>query len=204
VTDLRNESVPRDKSVPHDKSAGYCSQEGQIAQDYAGRIWTQDYSPKPRIDGVEIVELPVFSDEGGDFCEIVRFLPTGALSQFPAYQSAQLSYSFMEPGAIKAWHLHRRQDDLWFVPPNTRLLVGLLDVREGSSSYQVTMRLALGAGKARLLLIPRGVAHGVANVGRLPASLIYLTNQAFDPHDPDEHRLPYDLLGADFWTMRAG
>jgi dTDP-4-dehydrorhamnose 3,5-epimerase len=66
------------------------------------------------------------------------------------------------------------------------------------------MRLVLGSGKARLLLIPRGVAHGVANLSSQPAAVIYFVNQAFNLERPDEHRLPYDLLGEDFWSIRPG
>jgi dTDP-4-dehydrorhamnose 3,5-epimerase len=110
----------------------------------------------------------------------------------------------MEPGTIKAWHLHERQDDLWFVPPQSRLLVGLLDVREGSPSYDVPMRFVMGAGKARLLFIPRGVAHGVANLTQQPASVLYFATEPFNSAHPDEHRLPWDTLGPDFWTIQPG
>jgi dTDP-4-dehydrorhamnose 3,5-epimerase len=110
----------------------------------------------------------------------------------------------MEPGTIKAWHLHQRQDDLWFVPPHDRLLVGLLDAREHSPTYRGRQRIVMGAGRARLLLIPRGVAHGVANLSGRPASVIYFVNQPFDPQNPDEHRLPHDLVGEDFWRITPG
>lgn len=107
-----------------------------------------------------MVDLPLFSDEGGDFCEITRFLTGSTLTALAGYQAAQIRYSYMEPGTIKALHLHRNQDDLWFVPPHGSLLIGLLDTREESPSYGATMRVMLGAGRARLLLIPRAGAHG--------------------------------------------
>jgi dTDP-4-dehydrorhamnose 3,5-epimerase len=160
---------------------------------YRDALSAQSYE-KSQLDGVRLLDLKLLSDEGGDFCEIARFLQNGALSDF----------SLMEPGAIKAWHLHRLQDDLWFVPPAERLLVGLLDVRDSSRTYQTHLRLTMGAGKPQCLFIPRGVAHGVANLGLVPATILYLVNQVFNSADPDEHRLPYDLLGADFWQIRPG
>jgi dTDP-4-dehydrorhamnose 3,5-epimerase len=175
-----------------------------IGPDYRAHAHTQTYGARPHIEGITVTDLPVFSDEGGDFCEVTRFNPDGTLSLAPDYRPAQISYSLMEPGQIKAFHLHRCQDDLWFVPPAHRLLVGLLDVREGSPTYRCQLRLVLGVGKGRLLLIPRGVAHGVANLSNSRASIIYFTNAAFDPDAPDEHRLPHDLLGPDFWTIRPG
>lgn len=176
----------------------------RIAEEYGRRRTTQSYGTAASIEGVQRIDLPLFSDEGGDFCEIGRFLANGAIEGLVDYQPAQISYSYMEPGTIKAWHLHERQDDLWFVSPHDRLLVGLLDVREGSVTQGVQQRLTLGAGKARLLRIPRGVAHGAANVSGRPASIIYFTDNAFDPDQPDEHRLPYDLLGEDFWRIIPG
>jgi dTDP-4-dehydrorhamnose 3,5-epimerase len=175
-----------------------------VAERFRDAVSTQSYGQRRAIDGVLLIDLKVFSDEGGDFCEVSRLGADGTLECLPSYRPAQISYSLMEPGAIKAWHLHREQDDLWFVPPSERLLIGLLDVREGSATSDAVMRLALGAGNARLLLIPRGVAHGVANLGTRPAMLVYFANNVFDAANPDEHRLPFDLLGPDFWSIRPG
>jgi dTDP-4-dehydrorhamnose 3,5-epimerase len=66
------------------------------------------------------------------------------------------------------------------------------------------MRFVLGAGRAQALYIPRGVAHGLANIWTQPANMIYLVNQLFDPENPDEHRLPWDVLGNDFWEIKKG
>lgn len=174
-----------------------------VGADYRDLVTSQSYG-QPRIDGVGIVDAQLFSDEGGDFCEVARLTHDGSVLEVPGFRPAQVNYSVLEPGAIKAWHLHRKQDDLWFVPPAGRVLIGLLDVREDSQTYQSSMRLAMGTGKPQLLFVPRGVAHGIANLGTSPASLLYFVSQTFDAHDPDEHRLPYDLLGADFWSIQPG
>lgn len=175
-----------------------------IGAEYRDRASTQSYGRRRQIEGVRTIDLALFGDEGGDFCEVTRFTADGSLAALPDYRPAQISYSYMEPGAIKAWHLHSRQEDLWFVLPHDRLLVGLLDTREASETYRQAQRLVLGAGKARLLLIPRGVAHGAANLSPRPAGIIYFTNAVFDPDQPDEHRLPWDLVGMDFWTVQPG
>jgi dTDP-4-dehydrorhamnose 3,5-epimerase len=66
------------------------------------------------------------------------------------------------------------------------------------------MRFVLGAGRARLLYTPRGVAHGCANIWNTPSTIIYFVNQQFNLEAPDERRLPYDLLGEDFWEITPG
>ncbi len=174
---------------------------GWLEERFRDQVFVQSYTPQILIEGVRLLELKLFADEGGDFCEISRLDEGGYLSCLPDYRPAQISYSLMEPGTIKAWHLHEHQDDVWFVPPGQRVLVGLHDVRADSATPLLTMRLALGIGAPRLLFIPRGVAHGVANLSTQPTMLVYFANQTFDSLDPDELRLPHDLLGIDFWSI---
>jgi dTDP-4-dehydrorhamnose 3,5-epimerase len=110
----------------------------------------------------------------------------------------------MLPGTIKAFHLHLNQEDVWFVPPHERLLVVLSDQRAASPTRGVMMRFVLGADKSRLVYIPRGVAHGAANLWQVPASIIYVVNQQFNIEAPDEGRLPWDFVGRDVWKIAQG
>jgi dTDP-4-dehydrorhamnose 3,5-epimerase len=112
----------------------------------------------------------------------------------------------LQPGAVKAWHVHMDQDDLFIVPPDSTLLVGLADLRRGVDPRPGPQRLVLGGGRCHRLLIPRGVAHGLANLGTAPQAIIYAVNQFFtaDRDRTDEWRLPWDHFGAEFWTMERG
>ena len=175
-----------------------------IHPDYANVLTTQSYAPRTNIEGVKIIELRTFQDDGGAFAEIIRLDENGRLVAIPDFQVLQSSWSVVQPGAIKAFHIHYNQDDVWFVPPTERLLVGLVDARAESPTLNAQMRLLLGGGVARLLFIPRGVAHGCANVGNTTSQLVYFVNQHFDATAPDEHRLPFDIVGKDFWEMTPG
>jgi len=55
-------------------------------------------------------------------------------------------------------------------------------------------------------LHPRGVAHGVANLGPQAQAILYAVNRLFTPSaaETDEWRLPWDRFGADFWAMERG
>lgn len=165
----------------------------------------QDYSSKPKIHDVKIVDVKYFRDDGGYFLELSRFSKQ-VMQHFPDFDLQQLNLSEMDPGVIKAWHVHEHQDDIWFVPPSHRLLVVLRDLREGSASREVTMRLVAGGGKAQLIFIPRGVAHGAANLWNQSAMIIYLVNNQFtaDPAANDEYRLPWDYFGAGVWQQTNG
>src|SRR5712664_4535562 len=85
----------------------------------------QDYGRPPEIEGVQLVELKRFTDDGGSFMELAR-LNRGVASAFPGFECRQVNYSEMDPGIIKAFHIHRRQTDVWFVPPDDKMLVVLL------------------------------------------------------------------------------
>ncbi len=175
-----------------------------IGGDYNSALSVQDYAKKVTIEGVQLINLNLFIDDGGALAEIIRLDEQGNLQILPEFKVRQSTYSQMLPGTIKAFHLHYNQEDVWFIIPQDRLLIGLFDARKDSPTYNKTMRFVLGAGRAQALYIPRGVAHGLANVGTQPANMIYFVNQCFDANNPDEHRLPWDILGEDFWEVKKG
>jgi len=175
-----------------------------IGQEYADDLSVQDYSKKTPIEGVQLINLNLFVDDGGSLAEIVRLDNEGNLQLIPDFKARQTTFSQVLPGVIKAFHLHYNQEDVWFVMPYDRLLIGLFDARKDSPTYNKSMRFVMGAGRAQILYLPRGVAHGMANPWQHPANMVYFVNQCFDPNQPDEHRLPWDSLGADFWEIRKG
>ncbi len=163
----------------------------------------QDYSCTPAIAGVETVELRRFRDDGGSMTELAR-LSDGRFAGLAGFVAAQVNYATVAPGAIKAFHVHRRQTDVWFVPPSDRILLVLVDVREGSPTSGARMRILLGDGLSRLVRIPPGVAHGCRNLGGETARVLYFADRHFsgDPSECDEGRLPWDLVGAEAWEVR--
>ena len=170
-----------------------------------GAYSIQDYGARTPIDGVQIVELKRFNDDGGSITELGR-LGAGLHAQLPGFECKQINYSEMEPGAVKAFHMHHRQTDVWYVPPSDRMLVVLLDVRQGSKTEGTRMRLTMGAGGSRMVRIPPGVAHGVRNLAAAPGRIIYLTDVHFSPEPAtcDEGRLPWDYAGAEIWDVTRG
>lgn len=167
---------------------------------HRGKVFVQDYSKKPLIEGVKIVEIRTMVGEDGDFSELIRLSPTGEVEGFPGFQLRQVNRSKMMPGAIKAWHLHYKQDEIQTVRPEDHLVVGLWDVREKSPTKGTTMKLVLGGGKTHMVLIPKGVAHGYMNVSSKPATIMYFVTEQFDLANPDENRLPWDSVKG-FWEQ---
>lgn len=164
------------------------------------QVYTQDYEQKPIIDGVKIIDLKNYTGEDSDFSELMRIGANGESEQFPGFKIAQVNRSTQTPGSIKAWHLHLVQDEVWYVPNDSRLLTALWDVRESSPTKGVTMRIPMGGEAGRMVYIPHGVAHGSVNLMSETGAIIYFMNSQFDNKNPDEKRIPWDALGASFWT----
>ena len=176
-----------------------------LSRDAKHAFQLQAYGPAATIEGVTLVALARHVDDGGSLTELAR-LSDGRAQGVEGFTVRQVNFSELAPGAIKAFHLHVRQTDVWYVPPGDRMLIVLIDVRQGSRTEGARMRLVLGDGASRLLRIPPGVAHGVRNLGPAPGRIVYFTDLHFaaEPSACDEGRLPWDYAGAEVWDVTRG
>ena len=101
----------------------------------------------------------------------------------------------MYQGTAKAWHIHRKQTDWWYVIGAVK--AALYDTRDGSPTKGTLMEFLMGDGHAACVKIPPGVAHGCRALER--SHLLYITSSVYDPDD--EGRIPHDdpSIGYD-WT----
>ena len=136
------------------------------------------------INGVFIKKLITHIDERGFFREIIR-----VTDDFFKEGFGQWSVSQMYQGVIKAWHIHRKQVDWWYVQSGV-IKVALYDTRKESSTYKEIMEFLMGDNQQpQVLRIPPGVAHGCKCISG-PANLFYITSKVYDPDD--EGRIPFD------------
>jgi len=175
-----------------------------ISADLQKTVSVQDYSKKPVIEGVKIVEIKRMAGEDGTFEDLLRLDETGHMELFPDIQVRQINRSKLLPGSIKAWHLHFKQEDVWYIAPEDHMILGLWDTREKSTTKNVTMKVVMGNGASKLVVVPRGVAHGVVNIAKKSGSIIYFVNNQYNIADADERRLKWDALGAAFWEVEKG
>ena len=104
------------------------------------------------------------------------------------------------PGVAKAWHVHQKQVDWWYVAVGT-IKVALYDTRPDSLTHGETQELLMGDGQPPIVLkIPPGVAHGY-RVLNGPAHVFYVVSHEYD--GTDEGRVPHDdpEIGYD-WTAK--
>jgi dTDP-4-dehydrorhamnose 3,5-epimerase len=128
--------------------------------------------------------LTTHVDERGFFRELIR-----STDNFFAEGFGQLSHALVHAGVAKAWHIHKRQIDWWYVATGL-LRVALYDTRVDSPTHRETMELLLGENlPGRVLRVPQGVAHGFRCIAG-PAHMFYVTSHVYDPDD--EGRIPHD------------
>ena len=175
-----------------------------LADDILPALTFQDYLPRPGIEGVTLTDLCAHRALNGSFMELFRV--TGGILEgsSPAFSVRQASLSVAAPHRINAFHLHPKlpQSELWCVIQGL-MLVWLVDCREASASKGVRQPVLLSGQEPAFLRIPPGVAHGY-KAGWGGATLLYLTDQQFDPSDPNEGRLPWDHFGAELWEDDRG
>lgn len=171
----------------------------EINEEFRSKIYFQKYPPKKIIDGVKLINIQNHIDEESDFSEIIKLNKDGSLELIPSFNLKQINRTKLQPNSIKAWHIHLKQNELWYVLPQYTLLVGLWDLRKNSPTKGYTMRMVLGGGVSNILFIPKGVAHGSANLTLSPIDMFYFVDETFNAKNPDEGRLHWDELGEDFW-----
>ncbi len=136
------------------------------------------------IDGVVIKKLITYPDQRGFFREVVR-----VSDEFFGEGFGQWSHTKSYQGVVKAWHIHQRQVDWWYVASG-RVKVALYDTRANSPTHGHLLEILLGDEiEPGVLRVPPGVAHGY-RVLSAEAHLFYITSRTYDP--ADEGRLPYD------------
>ncbi len=137
------------------------------------------------IEGVKEKNLTRHFDDRGYFAEIVRD-DEKLLSRF-----GQTSITKTHPGVIKAFHWHKKQDDLWFCVSGN-IQVVLYDRRPRSKTKGETQVFYLGDDNPTIVLIPKGIAHGYRVLGEKAAVLVYFTTQSYKTNSPDEERISFD------------
>lgn len=125
-------------------------------------------------------------DDRGDFMELARIgsLRPHGLGGFPDFKVRQINYSFIRRGAIKAWHRHQKQDDIFIV------VEGVAVVQAIAPDFSDFKRFVLHGQNPTPLFIPRTWWHGISAIEDV--SMIYLINKWYTGYDEERE-------GLDFW-----
>ena len=142
------------------------------------------------IDGVVVSPRKIIPDERGKVMHMLK-------ATDPEFERfGEIYFSFVYPGVIKGWHLHREMIINYAVPVGMIKLV-LFDDRAGPKTKGELQEIYLGEGNHCMVKVPVNVWNGFKGVGTVPA---VVANCASIPHDPKEiermdpftKKIPYD------------
>ena len=137
------------------------------------------------IDGVWVKDLKVIPDERGRLQEILRADDEGFLKFGQVYLSATY------PGVVKAWHLHKVQDDNFCCVKGMVKLV-LYDGRDDSPTKGTVTEYFLGEHNPQLVRVPAGVYHGWKCISSDESLVVNIPTEPYNYESPDEYRAPWD------------
>ncbi|MEK6759617.1 MAG: dTDP-4-dehydrorhamnose 3,5-epimerase family protein [Deltaproteobacteria bacterium] len=128
------------------------------------------------IEGVKITPLKQILDERGKIMHMLR-------NDSPGFQGfGEIYFSCVNPGAIKAWHIHKRMT-LNYAVPHGNIKFVLFDDRPESPTKGQLQEVFLGPDNYQLVTVPPMVWNGFKGIGLHTA---IVANCATIPHDPDE------------------
>jgi dTDP-4-dehydrorhamnose 3,5-epimerase len=152
-----------------------------------GQLVTSEWQSVSRgIEGVITREVLHVPRDHGVVTETYRaeWDPTG-LPVVHIYQSR------LFPGAIGAWSCHAKSIDRLFCNQG-HLKVVLFDGREESSTFGKVHEVFVGDARPTFIVLPKGIWHGLQNLGASDALVLNYPTHAYDYEDPDHWRLPHD------------
>jgi dTDP-4-dehydrorhamnose 3,5-epimerase len=142
------------------------------------------------IEGVLITPLLQIADERGKVMHMLR-------ADAPWFSGfGEIYFSVVNPGAVKAWHFHKRMTINYAVPIGAIDFV-LFDDREHSPTRGEIQEIRLGPDVYNLVTVPPLIWNGFKGVGAEPALVANCASLPHDPseserRDPFEPSIPYD------------
>ncbi len=148
------------------------------------------------IDGVLVLPLRQIPDERGKIMHMLRH-DSPHFEQF-----GEIYFSVVNPGVIKAWHIHSEMT-LNYACVSGTIRLGLYDEREDSPTKGEAQNIYIGESNYCLVRIPPDVWNGFKGVGVNAAIVANCSTTAHDPGeisrlDPFENHIPFD------WNLKHG
>lgn len=135
------------------------------------------------IDGVEVKELKVISDERGRLMEIFRVSEFGMVPH-------QVYMTTAYENVVKDkdnFHMHKEQTD-FFCCIKGKIKLVLVDTREGSRTKGEIDELEIGEDNFSLVKIPKKILHAFKSL-KGESIIINCIDNEYNKEDPDEFRI---------------
>lgn len=130
------------------------------------------------IEGVKIKTLRVVPDERG----MVKLMLRNDDPEFKKF--GEIYFSFVFPGVVKGWRLHRKMT-LNYAAIQGKIKLVLYDDRTDSSTRGKLMEIMSGEDKYELITIPPGIWNAFKGMG---SEISIIANLSDIPHSSNEIR----------------
>lgn len=146
------------------------------------------------IDGVMVVKLQQIPDERGKIMHMLR-CDDAHFEKF-----GEVYFSWVYPGVIKGWHVHKKMTLNYAVPIGMIKLV-LYDDRIKSPTRGKIQEMFIGEDNYVLVKIPPMIWNGFKGIGTKPAMIVNCATFPYSPSeiirkDPFSDEIPYK------WDLR--
>ena len=136
------------------------------------------------ISGVKVKNLRVIPDERGRLMELLRSDDADLFARF-----GQVYLTTAYPGAVKAWHYHKKQTDN-LVCIHGMMKIVLYDSRDDSPTKGMINEFFVGIHNPLLIQVPPLVMHGFKCISENEALVVNVPTEVYVYHNPDEYRVP--------------
>ena len=148
------------------------------------------------IEGVKIIPLRQIPDERGKISHMLR----SDADYFKGF--GEIYFSTVNPGAIKAWHIHSEQT-LNYAVISGMIKFVIYDDRKDSPTMGNLQEVFMGQDNYCLVQVPPFIWNGFKGISAIPAIVANCTDIPYSPDeisrtDPFDNHIPYD------WSLKQG
>lgn len=139
--------------------------------------------------GVQTMTLDKKNDDRGHVVEIFR---EDWKEFFGKDLPTQINFSESNPGVVRAWHRHNRNQIDYFLVQKGKVRICIYDGNKNSGSFGKLVEIEVDGNEPKIVKVPGHFWHGTKNVGTEISETIYFLTNLYDYNNPDEERITYD------------
>lgn len=135
---------------------------------------------KTSIDGLYVIERPLFSDERGFFREVVRIDSLNKDLNLN-FSPKQWNHSMSKKGVIRGIHAEGWNKIIY--PLNGNVFMALVDIRPDSKTFSKVETFVSDENNRFAIFVTNGIANSFCNFGEEDVNYLYLVDSYYDGSD---------------------
>ena len=139
-----------------------------------------NYIKKTNIEGLFIIERPIFEDERGFFREVFRLNDLEEVIGFK-FNIVQSNHALSKPNVIRA--LHAENWNKLVYPVNGKMFSAVVDIRPDSDTFLKVETFNFDSDFKKALFISKGLANSICVNGEKEVDYIYYVDSYYDGSD---------------------